>query len=46
MTHPDLPEFYAEKITYHCVERYIDYENRDEEIVVDVNNGIRMREAP
>jgi hypothetical protein len=33
LNHPELPEFYSEKITYNLVERYNDYENRDDEIV-------------
>jgi len=37
---PDLPEFYHDKINYHCVERYNDYENRDNEIVDDINHKI------
>ena len=37
---PDLPEFYHDKITYHCVERYNDYENRDNEIVEDINHKL------
>lgn len=40
LNHPDLPEFYAQKITYHTVERYNDYENRDDEIVDDINHKI------
>jgi len=46
LTHKELPEFYADKITYHCVERYNDYENRDEEIVDDINHRIKMQDAP
>jgi hypothetical protein len=44
LSHPDLPEFYSEKITYHCVERYNDYENRDEEIVNDINHKLTLHE--
>jgi hypothetical protein len=40
LNHPDLPEFYSEKITYNLVERYNDYENRDDEIVGDINHKL------
>lgn len=40
LNHPDLPEFYSQKITYNLVERYNDYENRDDEIVGDINHKI------
>ena len=40
LIHEDLPEFYSEKITYHLVERYNDYENRDQEIVEDINHKL------
>jgi len=46
LTHKNLPEFYADKITYHCVERYNDYENRDEEIVEDIHHKIKLAETP
>ena len=41
--HPDLPAFYKNKINYHLIERYYDYENRDDEIVADINHKLDER---